>query len=66
MMDYRARDTMSAEGTELLLMGAAYLLAGLCLLLVGYLGWRKWRRRRHRHRHLRPRHQQHRRSWGSH
>jgi hypothetical protein len=55
---------MSVEDTENFLVFVAYLIAGLALLLMGHLGWRKLRRRHHRRRHIRARSQQHRGNWG--
>jgi hypothetical protein len=56
--------SMSVEDTERCLAFAAYLVAGLVLVLVGYLAWRKLRHRHHRRRHIRARVQQHRSRWG--
>jgi ABC-type nickel/cobalt efflux system permease component RcnA len=57
--------SMSVEDTESFFMFVAYLIAALILLLMGYLGWRKLRRRHHHRRHIRARSRQHRGTWGS-
>lgn len=53
---------MSEADTERFLTFVAYLMAGLSLFLIAYLGWRRLRRRHHHHHHrrIRPRSQQHR------
>jgi hypothetical protein len=55
---------MSEEDTMRFFTFVAYLLAALSVFLMGYLAWRRVRRRRHRHHRVRPRWQQHRDTWG--
>ncbi len=55
---------MSVEATNMVLFGFAYIVAAFCLLFMGYLGWRKLRRKHRRRRHVHARSHQHRDSWG--